>query len=281
MNQTGKKDRVMICCLTTEVMKVVEPIKFYDVTRVYIISYPNSEEDDPSAEFYNSFLKEACRRIESDGKAEVRIKYANILDYQEMLRTVIYITAEETNNHGDFVDIYVNISSGTPEYIAGAMLAAMQNEKLIAFSVRTKSRSMSYGEARAAYTVNGSLVGRSSEVYDPTMIMTFGSEMPDEKLVACLGILKVLNENHRYPSFNEVIDVLKEENIWDYTPETKKTRTDDQQKERMYYRRNFIDRMVENGWIVEDHIKRNKYVLTKKGEAVITVYQKENPVVLV
>lgn len=280
MNQTGKKETVLICCLTTEVMKVVEPAKFYDATRVHIITNPSLDENDPSAEFYNAFLKEAVRRIESSGKTEIKTHYANILDYQEMLRTVIRIVAEENNEHGDFVDIYINISSGTPEYIAGAMLASMQNEKLIAFSVKIKTRSSSLDQMMAAYTVNGKPVGRTLEVYDPTMITTFGAETPDDKLVVCLGILKALNENQRYPSFNEVIEALKEQNIWDYTPEVKKTRTDDQQKERMFYRRNFIDRMLENGWIVEDHIKRNRYVLTKKGEAVIKVYQKESPVLI-
>ncbi len=42
----------------------------------------------------------------------------------------------------------------------------------------------------------------------------------------------------------------------------------------MYYRRNFIDPLVSKGWLVEDLNKRNKYLLTKKGEAVIKVYHR-------
>lgn len=280
MNQTGKKERVLICCLTTEVVKVVKPIDFYEATRVHIIAYPNTNESDHTARFYNTFLKEARNRIEEGGRADVIVHYANILDYQEMLRTIVRTAAEEKAKFGSFVDIYVNISSGTPEYIAGAMLASMQDESLIAFSVRTKTRSMNLEQAMEAYTVDGKPVGRTSEVYDPAMIMTFGAEAPDDRLVACLGILKGMNENKRYPSFNDVIVALKNENEWDYVPESKKTRTDDAQKERMYFRRNYIDPMLSKGWIVEDHIKRNRYILTRKGEAVVSVYSKEGSVVL-
>ncbi len=36
-NPSGKKEAVVISCLTTEVVKVVEPIKFYEATRAYLI----------------------------------------------------------------------------------------------------------------------------------------------------------------------------------------------------------------------------------------------------
>jgi len=275
MGISGKKERVVICCLTTEVVKVVEPVEFYEATRVHIILYPNTDETDPEAKFYNAFLDEARSRINSYSRTAINLVYANIMDYQVMLRTIISLVAEERANCGDFVDIYVNISSGTPEYIAGAMLAAMQDESITAFSVRSKTRSMNLEDAMKAYTVKGKPVGRTSEVNDPIMIMTFGPEMPDGRLVSCLSLMKKLDESNRYPSFTDIIERMKEEGTWDYSPESKKTRTDEAQKERMYFRRNYIDPMLQKGWIVEEHSKRNRYVLTKKGEVVVNVYGKE------
>ena len=274
MNPSGKKEAVVICCLTTEVVKVVEPIKFYEASRAHIIAFPNSEEQDLDAKFYNTFLKEAVNQLESYGRAEVKVDYANILDYQEMLKTIINIVAEEKAADDSSI-IYVNISSGTPEYIAGAMLAAMQNEDLVAFSVRTKTRSMDWDQAMEAYSIDGKPVGRSSEVSDPTRVMTFGPEVPNDRHVACLEVFKAQEKDNRHLNFNEIIEALKAKGIWDYVPEVKKTRTDDSQKERMFLRRNYITPMLDKSWIVENHQKRNKFDLTTKGEAIVAVYGKE------
>jgi hypothetical protein len=276
LNHTGKKERVVICCLTTEIVKVVEPVRFYEATKVHIIAYPSGSETDPVLGFYNKFLEEACKRIESLGRVKVVVHRANITDYQQMLRTIIQIVAEVRKDHGDFADIYVNLSSGTPEYIAGAMVASTQDDCLVAFSVRTKRMSMDIDDALKAYTVGSNLVGRTSEVYDPNMITTFGSERPPNKFVCCLATMKVMNDNNRSPSFNDIIDELKSDGVWDYVPEAKKTRTDESQKERMFYRRNYIDPMVARGWIVEDTVKRNRYILTKKGESVVDVYYRDD-----
>ncbi|MBR4244579.1 MAG: hypothetical protein IKQ14_04210 [Candidatus Methanomethylophilaceae archaeon] len=273
MNPSGKKEAVVICCLTTEVVKVVEPVKFYEAARVHIISYPNTGEGSPDEAFYNTFLEEACRQIRAYTKAETFVDCANIMDYQEMLRTIINIVAEERIRDENSI-IYVNISSGTPEYIAGAMLAAMQDNELIAFSVRSKTRSMGLDEAIKAYTVDGKPTGRTSSVCDPTMVMTFGPEVPSDKHVACLEVFKGQEIDNRHLNFNEIIEALKEKGIWDYIPEVKKTRTDDLQKERMFLRRNYITPMLDKGWVVENHQKRNKFDLTTKGQAIVAVYGK-------
>ena len=274
MNKSGKKEPVIICCLTTEVVKVVEPAKFYEASRVHIVSYPNSEESDPASCFYNRFLKEARARIEENPHAAVIVEYANIMDYQEMLRTILRIVSAERERNASTI-IYVNISSGTPEYIAGAMLASMQDSELIAFSVRTKSRSMNYDQMLSAYTVDGRTVGNTAEVNDPIRILTFGPEMPEDRLVACLEIIKSQDADGRSLSFGDIINRMKDMGIWDYTPEHNRTRTDDDQKERMYLKRNFIIPMMDKEWIIENYHKRNKFLLTEKGEAIVAVYGKE------
>lgn len=273
MNPSGKKEAVVICCLTTEVVKVVEPVKFYEAARVHIISHCNTGEGSPDELFYNTFLEEACRQIKACTKAETFVNCSNIMDYQEMLRTILNIVAEERAKDDGSI-IYVNISSGTPEYIAGAMLAAMQDDDLIAFSVRTKTRSMDLDEAMKAYTVDGKPTGRTSSVTDPTMVMTFGPEVPNDKHVACLEVFKGQEIDNKHLNFNEIIEALKEKGIWDYTPEVKKTRTEDSQKERMFLRRNYITPMLDKGWVVENHQKRNKFDITTKGEAIVAVYGK-------
>ena len=274
MNTSGKKEAVVICCLTTEVVKVVEPVKFYEAARVHIISYPRTGGNSPDEEFYSAFLEEACRQVEANTRAEAIIDCANILDYQDMLRTIIEIVADERAMDDSSIT-YINISSGTPEYIAGAMLAAMQDNDLIAFSVRSKTRSMGLEEAMKAYTVDGKPIGRTSSVCEPTMVMTFGPEVPNDKHVACLEVIKAQESENRHLNFNEIIEALKAKGIWDYIPEVKKTRTDESQKERMYLRRNYITPMLDKGWVVENHQKRNKFDLTTKGRAIVAVYGKE------
>jgi len=272
---SGRSERVVVCCLTTEVVKVVEPILFYEATRAHIIAYPDSDESDPDAQFFASFLDEAKNRIQWYGRTGLTVDHANVMDYQEMLRTIIRIIAAERSRCGEAVDIFVNISSGTPEYIAAAMLVAMQNRDVVAFSVRTKARSIVTDDAIRALSVDGRPVGSTSEVSEPTMVMNFGPEMPEDKFVVCLGVMKELNESVKPPGFADIINRMKEECVWDYVPESNKTRTDDSQKERMYFRRNFIDPMVEREWILEDPVKRNRYLLTEKGEAVVDVYGRD------
>jgi hypothetical protein len=273
MELSGKKDRVVLCCLTTEVVKVVEPIRFYEATRTHIITHQSLEDLGPDRKCYE-FLNEARSRIESECNTELIIDQTNILDYQDVLRTIIGIVAEEKARSDDFVDIFINVSSGSADYKVSAMLVAMQQPDVIAFTVKTKSRNIDLEKAFEAITFNGKSVGITSEIYDPVMVMTFGSEMPEDKLVDCLAVISELKEDDKSPSFGDIIDKLKEYGIWDYSPEASKTRTDDSQKERMYFRRNFIDPLVSKGWIIEDLNKRNKYLLTKKGEAVIKIYYK-------
>lgn len=76
-------------------------------------------------------------------------------------------------------------------------------------------------------------------------------------------------------NFNDIIDTMKDVGIWDYVAEAKKTRTDDAQKERMFLRRNYITSMLDRGWVVENHRKRNRFTLTDKGLSIVDVYGKE------
>ena len=273
MNPSGKKEAVVISCLTTEVVRVVEPVKFYGAARAYIITCHNDGSEEV-AEFHDAFLKEACEEIESFRGTNVTIEYANILDYKDVLKTIVGIVSEERARDPSSI-IYVNISSGTPEYIAGAMLAVTQNEELIAFSVSTKTGTLDLEQKMKAYSVDGKPVGRTSAVNDPIKIMTFGAKAPDDKLVACLEVFRSQEIEKKYYNFNEIIDALKSKGTWDYMPDGNKTKTEDAQKERMYLRRNYITPLIERGWVVENLQKRNKFDITSKGKAVVSVYGKE------
>lgn len=274
MNVSGKRETVVICCLSTEVMKVVEPVKFYEASRVHIISYPSNKEDDDTAKFYGAFLEEACERITESGRTIVMVDEADTTDYQEMVRAIIHIVDYE-KAHGGSSLIYINISSGTPEYISAAMLVSIQEGDLVAFSVRSKKRSLDYDMALKVYSKDGRPVGITSEVYDPIMVTTFGSEKPPDRLVACLEIIKHQDEENTLMNFNDIIEAMKEIDSWDYVAEAKKTRTDDAQKERMFLRRNYITPMLQREWIVENHRRRNRFTITEKGRAIVDVYGKE------
>lgn len=273
-NPSGKKEAVVISCLTTEVVKVVEPIKFYEASRAYIIVHDASGEGSDNASFYTSLIEEARNQIESLQRATVKIETADILDYREVLKTIIRIIATE-RAIDEMSTIYLNISSGTTEFATGAMLAAVQDEEIIAFSVKTKGTNLNLEQVVKVCIVDGRAIGTTKAVSDPIKVLTFGSDAPNDRLVACLEILKSQGVDKNYLNFNEIIDALKAKGVWDYVPEIKKTRTDDSQKERMFLRRNYITPMLDKGWVVENHMKRNKFDLTSKGEAIISIYGKE------
>lgn len=272
-NPSGKKEAVVISCLTTEVVKVVEPIKFYEATRAYIIVHDTRGEGSDNASFYMSIIDESRDQIESLQRTTVKIVTTDILDYRAVLKTIISIISAE-RAISEISTIYLNISSGTTEFAAGAMVAATQDEDIIAFSVKAKGSNLDLEQVIKTCTVEGRSVGTTKDVCDPIKVLTFGSVAPNDRHVACLEILKA-QEKENYLNFNEIIDALKTKGVWDYVPEVKRTRTDDSQKERMFFRRNYITPMLDKGWVVENHKKRNKFDLTSKGEAIVSVYGKE------
>ena len=112
---SGRKNRIMIACVTFETSKVVEPALYYEVNRAHIIHYVK-DPDSESGMVYDSFRRRVCERLRDESPREVELVMHNerVSDFSVMLRTVLSIIQAE-NRGEEGCEIYVNISSGSPE----------------------------------------------------------------------------------------------------------------------------------------------------------------------
>ena len=197
---------------------------------------------------------------------------AKVYDYHVMMRTMLEILDYEAKRTEGIVDIYVNISAGSTEYSAAAMLVCMQNRYLTAFTVRTDDYMLSYENVKKFLYKDGRPVGFSQTVEEPRMVVTFDPDKKDADLVACLGVLKEIKKRKRNIHFLDVINELKVIGAWNYEPKKKSYKTDDLQNERMHLKRAYLIPMEEKGWIVESDLMKGRWDITPEGEAIIEVY---------
>lgn len=266
---SGKKDRVLISCLTFGVPVVVDPAVFYGAERIHILHYihDSTVED---YQIYQEFYDEACDQLRRKLPGICIVEHnVQITEYRIVLRELLKIVRSEENG---FADIYVNISAGTSEYSAAAMLVCMQYSNLIAFTVRSKEYALKDEDIKRLLYKDGKPVGLRLQVQDPIMITTFDPEKQDMDLIAAMVVIRDIWNSKNYATFEEMIDGLIVAGVWRYTPNSKRTKTDDLQKKRQYFKRNYLEPMMEKGWLAEDPIVKRRYRVTDKGQAVIDVY---------
>lgn len=269
--RSGRKDRVVIACVMLDVPIAVEPVLHYQADRVHLIHYSKNHKDD-GGHLYTQFFKEAHEQLESRTDVEIVEHDAKVYDYHVMMRTLLEILNYEKARTGGFMDIYVNISSGSTEYSAAAMLVCMQNKGLTAFTVRTHEYMLPLDAVKRYMYRNGKPIGFSASVEEPEMVVTFDPDKQDAELVACLGILKDVKSRKKNVYFSDLIEELKVQGIWRYVPDNKRTRTTDEQKERMYFKRTYLEPMIKKGWVKESDVVKERWEITPEGEAIIDVY---------
>jgi len=270
---SGRKDRIVIACVMLDVPMAVEPVIHYEADRVHLIHYAKNHRE-TGGEMYKEFYDEAKNQIESRTRAEVIEHNASVYSYHTMMRTLLEILNYEAKRTDGFMDIYVNISSGSTEYSAAAMLICMQYKDLTAFTVRTKEYMLSNEDVNRLLYKDERPVGFSASVETPQAVVTFDPEKKDADLVACLGVLKDIKmTKKRDIRFEEIINELKVIGAWNYEPRKKNYKTEDIQNERMYLKRNYITPMLEKGWIVESPVVKGRWEVTKQGEAIIEIYR--------
>ena len=171
-----------------------------------------------------------------------------------------------------YTEFFVNLSSGTAEFAVAAMSVCRRSRRATAFTVKTKSYSVDPLEVSEMLLREGRTEGYSKEVYDPIKIVMVDMDKEKTDLVTCLGIMKEMNVGERSLSYGDIIGRLKDANAWDYNPNRKRSKTDDAQKERMFFRRNFLNPMLELGWITEDEMMKNRFSITLEGHVVLDIY---------
>ena len=269
---TGKRKLVMIACVTFETVKITEPIKFYDVNKVHLIHYVK----DPGSRngmVYREFYDEVCRIAgkDSDNKIEMIEHEERVSQFLPMLKLILEIIDKELSTK-DPVDLYVNISAGTSEYTAAAVIASMMNPDVIPFSVSTDQYTVRDEKIRSAFYRDGMPVGLTETVFEPIIMPKYSMPMPEKNLVLGLRMLGEMIKAKRNVKGPNVIKALKENGLWRRLGEdTDHDNTKPASGDSVYYHRDYVSKWISNGWVEKDEF-RKRYELTEEGKRIIDTF---------
>jgi len=199
-------------------------------------------------------------------KAEIIEHEAMVFDFTTMLRTVLNILGSENE-----ADVFVNISAGTSEYTAAAVIASMMIPGTVPFSVSTKEYSIPDGDLRKIYYKNDVPLGLTAVTREPKALPHYRIDVPDEYLVRGLRVLDRKNAEEGSVSGTAVIDALKAHGIWYRKDKPKETVAEGKRYEAVCYQRDFVDKWKDNGWIDKDR-KTKKYFVTDAGRIVLDTF---------
>jgi hypothetical protein len=273
-------DRIVISCVTFDTVMITDPIVHYDATIAYLVHYSKRDGDDYSVCFdrvleileenFNTKVVDYLLResgsdsgsIDTEIGKEKKLTVFDVRDdkvyrFQDMLRVLFSIIRKERLVSSKN-PIYVNISAGTSEFSAAALVASMMFENVEAFSVGTREFTIKGLEPYTDRETN-KFIGISKSVYPPRAINGFKVEMPEKNNILALRLYYETG----FPSATKMIRSLKDENLWD--------RPDDNMpNEKMRFQRQFIDKWLNEGYI--DRKGRGKYSLTPHGRFAIDTY---------
>jgi len=266
---SGRKERVVISCVTFETFKITDPICYYEATKVHLIHY-TSQSNERNL-IYEEFYEQVCKLIK-DGLPRVKIieHQEVVFDFTTMLRTVLKILAAEDN-----ADVYVNVSSGTSEYTAASVIASMMSPNAIPFSVGTKEWTIPNDEIRKKFYKDGVPVGLSLSTRTPRVLPHYRIDVPEEHLVAALRVLDEKNKKDEPVSGTFIIDSLKQCGIWYRKEKPAESLEEKKRYESVCYQRDFVDKWKENEWIEKDK-RTKKYCITDRGKIVLDTFYVED-----
>jgi hypothetical protein len=268
----GRRNRVVISCVSFETVYVTNPIGYYQATRAHLIRCSGEPGSDEEAD-NNELFEKLCEHIR-DNCPDIVEHNANVFDYSEMLRTVFSIIEYE-NRRPDPSDIYVNLSAGSAEYVAAATVASMMFPETVPFSMpRDDSTADSY--VTFARLECGMPIVSTQGVGKPKPIGKYAVSIPERHLVDGLRILSEMEKKNHYPKGSEMIPLLKERGIWYRGELTEEGPEDDKRKriDSVYYQRDFISIWADKGWVKKDKLKK-RYVLTEEGRSVVDTFYVE------
>ena len=265
MNDSGRERIVMIACVTFETVKVSDPVKYYRCDRVHIIHYVKETQ---KRTVFQEFYDQVCDTIRKEnGDVEiVEHSKESVNDFGLMLSRVLSIIEQEQREGG--CRIYVNISSGSPDYTAAAAIGSMMSDNVIPFSVNSKGYSVGTEERiRDAYFRDGKPVGLTSETYPPRALPVYAIDKPPEHLVRGLRVLRDMNSRKLKSKSSGIVPVLKEKGIW-YRDEND---SNPKQSDAVQYHRDYIAKWMERGWVTKNGLTK-RYEVTDEGEMILDTF---------
>ena len=270
MNMTKKT--VVVACVTFETVMISSPAAEYKADEVHLFHYvrPGLEGGSVYSEFYAEAARQVSERLPS--ARIVEHKDSPVYDFRLMLRDILACIDDVENTYED-VEILINVSSGTSEFIAAGVISAMMSKgRATAFTVRTSEFSV-VGEdkIKAMYYSGGRPVGLSAAVKSPSPLPFFEIGRPDENLVRGLRLYMSLRESRKSVTAAVVIEEMKRTGIWLYVPSENGDKTDAKQKETMYYQRHFVNAWETAGW-VERPGRKARLIITPLGENIVDTF---------
>ena len=268
---SGRKERIVISCVTFETVKVTEPILHYEATKVHLIYYAKNESELKN-KMYRDFLERAQEIIRKSLKNTViELHEKKVNDFAEMLRTVLNIICDEKKKYINS-DIYVNISAGSSEYAAASTIASMMIENTIPFSVSTEEFMINDEEVRKKYYDGDIPIGLAKTVREPVTIPCYNIKIPEEHFVRALRIFDQMSKLKEDVSASTVIGGLKDGGLWQKKDKKKNEKDHDQKKsDSVYYQRFYKDRWISERWIKKNTLTK-KYEVTAEGRMVLDTY---------
>ena len=266
MSGSGRKERVVISCVTFEVAKVVDPIEYYEATKVHLLHYVKNKDEES---IYKEFYDEVERRLKADSPRMKIIEHnCTVYNFSEVMRTVLCIIQSEIKECNGNLDVYVNISAGTSEYSAAALIASMMNKDVaLPFTVSTDRYQVPEEMIRKVYYDGDTPVGLTKTTHEPNAVSAYPIASPPEDKVLALKVLKdQIAKNDTCAA--TMMALLSEQNIME--PYEKRDNGKPQQKAIMKYQRNFVDYWIGNGWV--EKVSKRKSVITKLGDDVLNVF---------
>ena len=283
-NKSKRIDRIVISCVTFDTVMITDPIEHYDATKAYLVHYSKKNDDEYNECFKRvlEILEEGFNTVVSDyGMSEFgydsgsigaeikKQKNLNVIDvncekvyvFQDMLRVLFSIIRKERAISSKN-PIYVNVSAGTSEFSAAALIASMMFENVEAFSVGTMEYTI-VGMDPYKDRETGKFIGISKAVYPPRPINGFKLSQPEKNFILALRLYNEMG----FPSATKMIRALKDEGLWN-SPDG--DLPSNLPNEKMRYQRRYIDEWLKDGLIEKNG--RGKYSLSPEGEFAINTY---------
>ena len=287
--------RVMVACVTSEVVKITYPAKNTKVDRIHLLNYVKEGESDSEEEqdrkiYYETIYSGVKKEL--DMFVDEVVEHRNVItyDFDQCFHAIYDILYEEKRRDSD---IYVNISGGTSEYAAAAAIASMMIKGVKLFSVGTKASGFTVDfkkQLEQSYH-EGQLVGSAFDIHEPFPIASFPLLTPDEELLKALKVfisipvgqrsnVNVIRKLIRYKLWRFAQDEIGTGTSVEFEDENGKLMSnkniDDylkrQKKEAVLYQRSYIDRWKKEGWIEKSSLNAKRYDLTNTGRRYVEIF---------
>ena len=269
MHLTGKRTRTIIACTTMETVRVSEPAIFYEADRLHIVYM--AVDGSNKKDYYESVVNEIEKAVNEKRDVKVIRHNSTVYKFSIMLRLINDIIKQEKEEFGEFVDIYVNISSGTSEFAAAAMCACMMNRGCIPFSVAVKDHTILFDKFLEMASHEGHPVGDALTVHNPRMIETFNFEPPDEELIRYLLFFDSLG-GRPYTKSN-LIRLAETNDVWVYSPT--KTKNPGRNAATQQFNREVMFPLIDKGWL-RNGPSKNRWIVTPSGRAILDIFTDED-----